>query len=89
MASTRNSAVETQLPKVRIYATDDGEYLLLEQEIFERALIQSLKNLERSQKLVLFVVVEIVPMSERVVDGIQINYTTQFRKLSYQILWNG
>ncbi len=77
IASARNGTVETQLPKVRIYTTDDGEYLLLEQEIFERALIQSLKNLERSQKLVLFVVVEIVPMSERVVDGIQINYTTQ------------
>lgn len=65
MASTRNSAVETQLPKVRIYATDDGEYLLLEREIFERALIESIKNLEREEESVVFIVVEILPISQR------------------------
>lgn len=69
IASAKNSIVETQLPKVRIYATDDGSYLLLEREIFAQVLIQSLKNLEREEESLLFVVVEIVPMSERVGRG--------------------
>ena len=69
IASAKNSIVETKLPKVTIYTTNDGSYLLLEREIFAQVLIQSLKNLEREEESVLFVVVEIVPISQRVRRG--------------------
>ena len=69
IALAKNSIVETKLPKVTIYTTNDGSYLLLEREIFAQVLIQSLKNLEREEESVLFVVVEIVLISQRVRRG--------------------
>lgn len=63
----KDSSIETsQLPVLMVYATDDGDYLLLEQETLNLALIQIIKNLEREDNSVAFMAVKILPIAQRV-----------------------
>ena len=70
IASTRERPEEIErLPILRIYETREGEYLFLENSVIKTAIALSLKKLEERQLSVVFIKVQIVPISERVRRG--------------------
>ena len=62
-----NDGVEhsEQLPSVRIYVTQGGEYLFLETAVLEEAIALSLKNAEAQERSVVLVAAEVLPISQR------------------------
>ena len=54
-----------QLPLVKIYVTQSGEYLFLDKTIIEEAIALSLKNAEAQERAVVLVATEILPISQR------------------------
>lgn len=56
---------QLQLPTIRIYETKEGEYILLETKVVERAIIESLNKFRTEQQPVALIEIQIVPISQR------------------------
>jgi hypothetical protein len=54
-----------QLPVARIYETKDKDYIVLDDSLITKAIIESLKRLETGQPSLVLIEIQVLPMSER------------------------
>ena len=69
IASTIERQKDREIPIARIYETRDKDYIVLDDSVIERAVIESLKRLEQGEESLVLIEVQIVPVSQRVQGG--------------------
>lgn len=65
IASTIERQNGLEIPVARIYETRDRDYIVLDDSVIIKAIIESLKRLETGQASLVLIEIQVVPISER------------------------
>ena len=69
IASTIERQKDREIPIAKIYETRDRDYIVLDDSVIIKAIIESLKRLETGQPSLVLIEIQILPMSQRVRRG--------------------